>query len=133
MAVNDVMYSGGGDVVAHPGGFLTHSAANPGEAVPKIVPKRFPTTVSQEPTAAKFRNENGPEINDLRPVLELSAALSKPLYRVDGMAVWCDVGKRRRQRGDRRLRMGPPSLVKTEERQRPESKTNQQDREPNEI
>src|SRR5687768_13154002 len=68
-----------------------------------------------------------------------------------GAAGWCDGGKRRDcedTRGDRRLGTGAQSLEelrakfrainaqtpgKTEEYQRPESKTNQQDREPDEI
>ena len=44
--------------------------------MPKTVPKRLPSAVIQQPTATKSSKENGPEINNLRPVPYVSAALA---------------------------------------------------------
>jgi hypothetical protein len=53
-----------------------HRTAWQRRTVSKTVPELDPILVIRNPTRTKLPKENGPEINDFRPVLELSAALA---------------------------------------------------------
>jgi hypothetical protein len=49
-------------------------------SVPESVPKRGLKAVIRQPTPTTKAIQNGPEINDLRPVSGTLSSLSKPLY-----------------------------------------------------